>query len=81
MNKALFIVGVVIFMSGFIIWSYDQPKVDLVSQGVGQLALLSEDVRENLRILQEEIFLAKIMMAIGAIIMIPGIILKKKSNK
>ena len=80
MRKGLFIGGVVLFMLGFLIWTYDQPKADLVSQGIGQLALLDEGVREQYRVLQEEIFLAKTMMAFGVIIMIPGIVLTKKSK-
>jgi len=80
MKPVLFILGAIILLFSFVFWSYDQPRVDLFTSGVGQLALMNEQVREQYTSLQEEIFWAKIGMIIGIIIIIPSLVLGRKQS-
>jgi len=76
----IFILGALILVSSFAVYAYDKPKVELIENAMGGLALINEEVRASYQTLQEEIFFAMIGMVVGVIIMIPGIILHKKKK-
>jgi len=55
---------------------YNQPKVELLVGIAGGMVGILPEFQE----LQNEIFIGQMLMAIGVIIMIPAIILKKKGS-
>ena len=80
MRWGIIITGIIIFLISFAIWSYDQPKIDLFSQGLAQLALLNQENREKYQDLQDEVFFAKIGMGIGVITIVIGVLVRGKKS-
>ena len=78
MRWNIVIVGIIIFLISFAIWAYDQPKIDLLSQGLAQLALLNKQVREQYQELQGEVFFAKVGMAVGLITIVIGVLVRRE---
>jgi len=79
LRVGIFVIGAVLLIIGLALVLYNQPKIDAVMAmmgGYGGLAPLMPEFQE----LQNEIFIGQMLMAIGVIIMIPGLILKKKKG-
>jgi hypothetical protein len=76
LRTGVFAIGAVLLIIGLALVLYNQPKVDLlVGIGGGMVGIMPE-----FQELQNEIFIGQMLMAIGVIIMIPGLILKKKEK-
>ena len=80
MRVGIFVVGAVLLVIGLVVVLITQPKADLMvilMGGYGGLAPMTPEYQA----LQREIMVGQILMVIGVIIMIPGLILKKKTKK
>ena len=74
MRTEIFAIGAVIMIIGLALVLYDQPRSDAILSFAGIYAFASPDYQNLLR----EIFIGQMLIVIGIVILIPGIILKKK---
>lgn len=79
MRTGIFAIGAVLMIIGLAIVLTVQPKVDVMvvmMGGYGGLAPLMPEYQA----LQREILMGQMLIVIGIVIMIPGLILKKKNH-
>ena len=76
MRSGLFAIGAIILVLGIMIVANDQPKVSAVESMFGGWAMLSPEYQS----IVQELMFGYALAVIGIIIMIPGIILKKKKD-
>jgi len=79
LRTGIFAIGAVLMIIGLAIVLTVQPKVDVMvvmMGGYGGLAPLMPEYQA----LQREILMGQMLIVIGIVIMIPGLILKKKNH-
>ncbi len=79
---SLVVIGSVMFLFGFITWMDDQPKIDLLSNGLSQLLLLNPQTFHNFTNILTEILISKIFVVVGiGLIIIGSVVIIKRPRK